>query len=63
MIPLLMVRLVFTVGVATTVGTGHTQVFNPITGSWVLFLVLAFLPEVFVSVTYVTMGMLQPMWE
>ncbi|KAH8810770.1 hypothetical protein F5884DRAFT_259932 [Xylogone sp. PMI_703] len=47
---LLMARLVYTVGVAATIDTDRTQIFNPLTGSWVLYLCIAWLPELGASV-------------
>jgi hypothetical protein len=56
--PIFVARLVYTVGIAVTIDTTKTQVFNPLTGSWVLYLLLAFLPEVAISSTLVVAGLM-----
>jgi hypothetical protein len=56
--PIFIARLVYTVGIAVTIDTTKTQVFNPLTGSWVLYLLLAFLPEVAISSTLVATGLM-----
>lgn len=56
--PILAARLVYTVGIAVTIDTTKTQVFNPLTGSWLLYLLLAFLPEVGVSSVLVVAGLI-----
>ncbi|KAL1621658.1 hypothetical protein SLS56_009128 [Neofusicoccum ribis] len=59
-LPLLAARVAYTVGVAATVLTTRTQVFNPLTGSWVLYLCLAWLPEVLIGYVIVIMGLVKP---
>jgi hypothetical protein len=56
--PILVARLVYTVGIAVTIDTNKTQVFNPLKGIWVLYLFLAFLPEVAISSTLVVVGIM-----
>lgn len=52
-LPALFVRILYTVLGDATVDTDHTQVFNAETGSWVPYLIMAFLPEVVISLSYV----------
>ncbi|GME47337.1 hypothetical protein GTA08_BOTSDO03825 [Neofusicoccum parvum] len=59
-LPLLAARVAYTVGVAATVLTTRTQVFNPLTGSWVLYLCLAWLPEVLIGYVIVILGLVKP---
>ncbi|KAH7009331.1 hypothetical protein B0J12DRAFT_691562 [Macrophomina phaseolina] len=59
-LPLLAARVAYTVGVAATVDTTRTQVFNPLTGSWVLYLCLAWLPEVLLGYVLVAVGLMKP---
>lgn len=56
---LLLARLVYTLGVAVTIGTDRTQVFNPMSGSWVLYLCLAWIPEMLVSSSLAAIGLLK----
>lgn len=56
-LPLLGLRVAYACGNAFTLGTTSTQIFNPLTGSWILYLFLAFLPEVAISVTFIAMGL------
>ena len=56
-IPLFVARLVYTVGIAVTIDTTKTQIFNPLTGSWIVYLLLAFLPEVAISSILVAGGL------
>ncbi|RDW92654.1 hypothetical protein BP5796_02048 [Coleophoma crateriformis] len=55
-LPLLAVRLVYTCGIAITIDTTMTQVFNALTGSWVLYLCIAWLPEIFIGAAFVAVG-------
>ena len=57
----LFVHILYTICIATTINTDHTQVFNPITGSWITYLLLSFLPKVIVSLFFVTTGLLSPL--
>lgn len=59
-LPLLAARVAYTVGVAATIMTTRTQVFNPLTGSWVLYLCLAWLPEVLLGYVLVLLGLAKP---
>lgn len=57
-VPLLTLRVVYTVGTAFTIDTSNTQIFNPLTGSWVLYMCIAWLPEVLCTIVYVIAGLL-----
>jgi hypothetical protein len=57
-VPWLTVRVAYTMGVALTIDTNRSQVFNPLTGSWILYLCVAWLPEIFCSISLVAVGLL-----
>ncbi|OJD29413.1 uncharacterized protein BKCO1_8100038 [Diplodia corticola] len=65
-VPALVARVAYTVGVAATVGEwdggdgGATSVWDPLRGSWVLYLCLAWVPEVVVGVALVGVGCVKP---
>lgn len=62
LIPLIFLsaRLVYTVGVAATIDvTTRTQVFNPLTGSWILYLCVAWLPELGATISLLIAAFLE----
>ncbi|KAI1002423.1 hypothetical protein K3495_g5773 [Podosphaera aphanis] len=61
--PVFLVRLAYGCGVASTFQTNLTQIFNPLGGNWILFLVMDFLPEVFITGSLVGLGLVQSIHE
>ncbi|OAL22783.1 hypothetical protein AYO22_06691 [Fonsecaea multimorphosa] len=61
-LPFLLVRIIYSglnaINLNTSKSTGHTGKFNPVTGSWALYLVLGLGPEVIVVALYTTAGVL-----
>ncbi|RKF58499.1 hypothetical protein OnM2_067046 [Erysiphe neolycopersici] len=55
--PAFMIRLAYGLGVASTFRTNLMQAFNPLGGSWIIFMCMAFLPEVFVTGSLVGIGL------
>lgn len=55
--PVFTVRLAYGCAVASTFYTELTQVFNPLAGNWIVYLVMAFIPEVFISGSLVGIGL------
>ncbi|CCU82982.1 hypothetical protein BGHDH14_bghG007329000001001 [Blumeria hordei DH14] len=55
--PVFTVRLAYGCAVASTFYTDLTQVFNPLAGNWIVYMVMAFIPEVFISGSLVGIGL------
>ncbi|RKF76455.1 hypothetical protein GcM3_078001 [Golovinomyces cichoracearum] len=58
--PAFAIRLAYGMGVASTFHTNLNQSFNPLGGSWVIYMCMAFLPEVFVTGSLVGIGLVTP---
>lgn len=55
--PAFLVRLAYGCGVASTFQTNLTQIFNPLIGNWIIYMSMAFLPEVFIVGSLVGIGL------